>query len=43
MNYNKYINSFADSNEYNTYIESDNAYSPNICFIEATKTEKWAE
>ena len=43
MNYNKYINSFADSNEYNTYIESDNAYSPNIGFIEETKQVKWAE
>lgn len=43
MNYNKYINSFADSNEYNAYIESDNAYSPNIGFIEETKQVKWAE
>ena len=43
MAYNKYINSFADSNEYNTYIESDNAYSPNIGFIEETKQVKWAE
>ena len=40
MNYNKYINSFADSNEYNAYIESDNAYSPNIGFIEETKEIK---
>lgn len=43
MAYNKYINSFADSNEYNTYIESDKAYSPNIGFIEETKQVKWAE
>ena len=43
MNYNKYINSFADSNEYNSYIESDKAYSPNIGFIEETKQVKWAE
>lgn len=43
MNYNKYINSFADSNEYNAYIESDKAYSPNIGFIEETKQVKWAE
>ena len=43
MAYNKYINSFADSNEYNTYIESDNAYSPNIGFIEETKQVKWIE
>ena len=43
MAYNKYINSFADSNEYNAYIESDNAYSPNIGFIEETKQVKWAE
>lgn len=43
MNYNKYINSFADSNEYNSYIESDNAYSPNIGFIEETKQVKWIE
>ena len=43
MNYNKYINSFADSNEYNSYIESDKAYSPNIGFIEDTKQVKWAE
>ena len=43
MNYNKYINSFADSNEYNAYIESDNAYSPNIGFIEETKQVKWIE
>ena len=43
MNYNKYINSFADSNEYNAYIESDNAYSPNIGFIEETKQVKWTE
>ena len=43
MNYNKYINSFADSNEYNAYIESDNAYSPNIGFIEQTKQVKWIE
>ena len=43
MNYNKYINSFADSNEYNSYIESDKAYSPNIGFIEETKQVKWIE
>ena len=43
MAYNKYINSFADSNEYNAYIESDKAYSPNIGFIEETKQVKWAE
>ena len=43
MNYNKYINSFADTNEYNSYIESDKAYSPNIGFIEETKQVKWAE
>ena len=43
MAYNKYINSFADSNEYNAYIESDNAYSPNIGFIEQTKQVKWIE
>ena len=43
MNYNKYINSFADSNEYNAYIGSDKAYSPNIGFIEDTKQVKWAE
>ena len=43
MNYNKYINSFADSNEYNAYIESDKAYSPNIGFIEETKQVKWIE
>ena len=43
MAYNKYINSFADSNEYNAYIESDNAYSPNIGFIEETKQVKWIE
>ena len=43
MAYNKYINSFADSNEYNAYIESDNAYSPNIGFIEETKQVKLAE
>ena len=43
MNYNKYINSFADSNEYNAYIESDKADSPNIGFIEETKQVKWAE
>ena len=43
MNYNKYINSFTDSNEYNAYIESDKAYSPNIGFIEETKQVKWAE
>ena len=43
MNYNKYINSFADTNEYNSYIESDKAYSPNIGFIEETKQVKWIE
>ena len=43
MDYNKYINSFANSNEYNAYIESDKAYSPNIGFIEGTKQVKWAE
>ena len=43
MNYNKYINSFADTNEYNSYIESDKAYSPNIGFIEETKQVKLAE
>ena len=43
MEYNKYINSFADSNEYNSYIDSDKAYSPNIGFIEETKQVKWAE
>ena len=43
MEYNKYINSFANSNEYNSYIESDKAYSPNIGFIEETKQVKWIE
>ena len=43
MNYNKHINSFADTNEYNSYIESDKAYSPNIGFIEETKQVKWIE
>lgn len=43
MAYNKYINSFADTNEYNSYIESDKAYSPNIGFIEETKQVKWIE
>lgn len=43
MAYNKYINSFANSNEYNAYIESDKAYSPNIGFIEETKQVKWIE
>ena len=43
MAYNKYINSFANSNEYNAYLWSADAYSPNIGFIEETKQVKWEE